>query len=379
MIIQSVLDVKDDNPGPKNAGIPALFDRSILILTPARALKFTATSSERHYIWLSALSFLAHSAQAVPADISPQLPTQHFLTKQEATPSYAAQLRKPLIRDSIRVAKGKTPSNISGSASVVSSQSRRTGGSTQGGDSLLDAETFYARKKASAFGEAASPPNVPLFMGRERNAHHSDREYTGLTSSTHSYSQHHRKRSNTNNGRIPPPLTLSHNVVASSEHKGGSGHTPNASSTAGVSNASSSDLYGSERGALSTRIFPGRPSQSGYSSGRTSEMSNRTGAGNNFFDAVGTVRMEAFVTPLAGRHDGIQDVGERDEPVVEWTRAVGAVREGTAKVGLVARKREGVYGNTGKGGQPSDEGHVGSPSVEEEDLGAGQFNPFRGF
>ena len=64
MTIQSVLDVKDDNPSPK--GMQPLFNRSILILTPQRALKFTAVSAERHYIWLTALSFLAHSTQAVP-------------------------------------------------------------------------------------------------------------------------------------------------------------------------------------------------------------------------------------------------------------------------------------------------------------------------
>ncbi|KFY08583.1 hypothetical protein V492_06101, partial [Pseudogymnoascus sp. VKM F-4246] len=57
LTIQSVLDVKDDNAAPK--GVNNIFNRSILILTPARALKFTATSRERHYIWLTALSFLA--------------------------------------------------------------------------------------------------------------------------------------------------------------------------------------------------------------------------------------------------------------------------------------------------------------------------------
>lgn len=55
--IQSVLDVKDDNPAPK--GMTPVFNRSILILTPQRALKFTASSSERHYVWLTALSFLS--------------------------------------------------------------------------------------------------------------------------------------------------------------------------------------------------------------------------------------------------------------------------------------------------------------------------------
>lgn len=58
--IQSVLDVKDDTPAPKEARATGVFSRSILVLTPARALKFTAVSRDRHYLWLTALSFLAH-------------------------------------------------------------------------------------------------------------------------------------------------------------------------------------------------------------------------------------------------------------------------------------------------------------------------------
>jgi hypothetical protein len=59
--VQSVLDVKDDNPMPKGANPASQFNRSILVLTPERALKFTATTRERHYVWLTALSFLSHS------------------------------------------------------------------------------------------------------------------------------------------------------------------------------------------------------------------------------------------------------------------------------------------------------------------------------
>jgi hypothetical protein len=32
------------------------------VLTPQRALKFTALTIERHYVWLTALSFLSHSS-----------------------------------------------------------------------------------------------------------------------------------------------------------------------------------------------------------------------------------------------------------------------------------------------------------------------------
>ncbi|KAJ5329212.1 hypothetical protein N7452_009602 [Penicillium brevicompactum] len=98
--IQSVLDVKDDNPLPKgNTSTP--FNRSILVLTPQRALKFTALTIERHYVWLTALSFLSHSSMGLHDLASlPQPPTE------EPAPS-ATILRRNPIRDSIRVAKGR--------------------------------------------------------------------------------------------------------------------------------------------------------------------------------------------------------------------------------------------------------------------------------
>ncbi|CAG8229703.1 unnamed protein product [Penicillium salamii] len=98
--IQSVLDVKDDNPLPKGTS-PAPFNRSILVLTPQRALKFTALSIERHYVWLTALSFLSHSAMGLH-DLAalPPIPTE------EPAQSNSTLRRNP-IRDSIRVAKGR--------------------------------------------------------------------------------------------------------------------------------------------------------------------------------------------------------------------------------------------------------------------------------
>ena len=105
--IKSVLDVKDDNPMPKGAIIGPHFNRSILILTPQRALKFTATSQERHYVWLTALSFLSHSPLSVNELTAIPLPPppEHDIS-QPPPPSLAGSLRRRPIRDSIRVAKG---------------------------------------------------------------------------------------------------------------------------------------------------------------------------------------------------------------------------------------------------------------------------------
>ncbi|KAJ5788127.1 hypothetical protein N7457_003117 [Penicillium paradoxum] len=100
--IQSVLDVKDDNLLPKSAGSSSPFNRSILVLTPQRALKFTALTVERHYVWLTALSFLSHSSMGLQElAVLPPVP-------QEESPTLPkAALRRNPIRDSIRVAKGR--------------------------------------------------------------------------------------------------------------------------------------------------------------------------------------------------------------------------------------------------------------------------------
>ncbi|QDS78168.1 hypothetical protein FKW77_005215 [Venturia effusa] len=108
LIIRSVLDVRDDTPLPKNHGITEPFSRSILILTPTRALKFTAMSIDRHYSWLTALSFLAHSPLLAPGLSSlpppPDEPTEAELIAQgNRYPS----IHRSTIRDSVRVAKDK--------------------------------------------------------------------------------------------------------------------------------------------------------------------------------------------------------------------------------------------------------------------------------
>ena len=64
-----MLDVKDDTAPPKGAQ-GQVFDRSVLVLTPDRALKFTAPSSDRHHMWLTALSFLAHQSPNKPTNLS---------------------------------------------------------------------------------------------------------------------------------------------------------------------------------------------------------------------------------------------------------------------------------------------------------------------
>ena len=68
-VVTSVLDVRDDAPliSPSGSSIPApAHNRSIVVLTPTQAIKFTALTRERHISWLTALSFIVHND---PADL----------------------------------------------------------------------------------------------------------------------------------------------------------------------------------------------------------------------------------------------------------------------------------------------------------------------
>ncbi|EEY14202.1 conserved hypothetical protein [Verticillium alfalfae VaMs.102] len=170
LTIQSVLDVKDDNPTPK--GGATLFNRSILILTPQRALKFTAVSADRHYIWLTALSFLAHSQQAVPEIITAPPPPKTVLPDFEMP----QPKRKTGIRDSIRLTKSKAPSfrqppvpSIPGSLpSAPSSQVGDVSSSRQTETfPPLPMSSHHQREQSS---DAAEPPFIPRFHERSSQA-----------------------------------------------------------------------------------------------------------------------------------------------------------------------------------------------------------------
>lgn len=68
-VVTGVLDVKDDTPliSPSSSQLTTpVHNRSIVVLTPTQAIKFTALSRERHISWLTALNFLVHND---PADL----------------------------------------------------------------------------------------------------------------------------------------------------------------------------------------------------------------------------------------------------------------------------------------------------------------------
>ncbi|TDZ54758.1 Anucleate primary sterigmata protein A [Colletotrichum trifolii] len=302
LTIQSVLDVKDDNPTPRGQG--SVFNRSILILTPQRALKFTAVSSERHYMWLTALSFLAHSTQALP-EITPAPPP----VKETTVPEFEMPQtsKRPGIRDSIRLTKSKAPQtrpaappSIPSVPSIPSLPSARSEGAANYRQSeqfapaninISNMNNFNSNSNSNSnshqrerSSDAAEPPFIPRFTERSNQAVHG------------------RKRSNTG-GHVPPPLSF-----RGFSGPGSAGHSyTNSNAGNSVSTAGSSDVYTSQQSQASS----GGPSwpMSSVGSQRTSEASSRPGG--NFFDAIGTVRMEAFISPLAySRFDGDPDEQE---------------------------------------------------------------------
>ncbi|KAK4109378.1 hypothetical protein N656DRAFT_715985 [Canariomyces notabilis] len=279
LMIQSVLDVKDDNPPPRGAG--PLFNRSILILTPQRALKFTATNAERHYIWLTSLSFLAHSNQAIPETLTVPQPKPPLEQYELPKP----KVRRP-IRDSIRLTKAKTGGPIIKSDPVMpeplppdSVPPNIPGPAYR--SPLPDGISLptHARDMSR---DAAEPPHIPRFHERGNPV----------------AAVHGRKRSNTG-GHVPPPLSFR---GFSSPIGNGSYHAPS-NSTAGnsVGTAGSSDIY-SNTGASGITGSSAITWATGPGSIRSSEASSRPsgpGVNPNFFDAIGTVRMEAFISPLS--------------------------------------------------------------------------------
>ena len=104
---------------------------------------------------------------------------------------------------------------------------------------------------------------------------------------------HGRKRSSTGS-HVPPPLSFRGFSGPAGPAVSDSYHTASNSTAANsVGTAGSSDIYGggSSTGATTWVMSPT------LGSTRTSEASSRPG--NNFFEAIGTVRMEAFISPLA--------------------------------------------------------------------------------
>ena len=237
---------------PKSAGPGPHFNRSILVLTPERALKFTATTRERHYVWLNALSFLSHSPLSL-ADLAALPPPPQDEPVKPPPPSLAGSLQRRTIRDSILMMKASR----SGQRSVTS-------------DAVMQSVPNYGADDVEPYdpiSDAALPPSIPRF------------------------SQHSRKRSNT--APRPPPSSFR------SFSQKDSASLPRQSNS-----YSQSVTTGSDRGVYT----PSLGMRSGQASRRGSEASATTGPAisripsasqiNNYFENIGlagTMKMDAFI------------------------------------------------------------------------------------
>lgn len=214
-----------------------MFNRSILILTPQRALKFTATTSERHHLWLTALSFLSQSSHGMSdlADI-PSIPRREHAppSSRESNGSH----RTPIF-DSMRMAKSKGRPLFEGHRAYSSPLGICH---TQ---EVSEGRTTYVEDDSAV--DAAEAPHVPRV------------------------SYHSRKRSSTGPRSGPPSIS----------------HTFMNKATLSSSNIS---LQASlTRDGFSAFPPYGNPGIADYHTGSSRMIRN------NFFDAVGTVRMEAFI------------------------------------------------------------------------------------
>ncbi|RYP79458.1 hypothetical protein DL769_002967 [Monosporascus sp. CRB-8-3] len=342
LTIQSVLDVKDDNPPPK--GATQVFNRSILILTPERALKFTATTAERHYLWLTALSFLAHSQQSMP-DILPTPPAPHNGAPELDVPRI--RTKRGGIRDSIRLTKGKNP--------AMAVQAERTIETSQLDEALTSfkSDTFTPTPihHRDLSMEAAEPPIIPRFHGR-------------VDERANQVVLHGRKRSNTG-GHVHPPLSF-RGFSSPTGPSHSSYHTPSNSTAANsVGTGGVSDVY-----QASSNMTWGQDS---VVSQRTSEASSRPPMNSNFFEAIGTVRMEAFISPLTfPRFDDHPDESE------EWRcrarRRSKEMRRRRSRSG-----RRDSYASRGTRATATTDSNYGGSSRTGAEEDFFRDDPFRGF
>lgn len=305
-------------------------------------------------MWLTALSFLAHSSQAVP-DIMNAPPSQ---PKPQAQPQPVPEYEPPPqpkakrsgIRDSIRLAKGRNGPIKPGTPSIPSIPSAP---SSQMGDRASFRIPEYAMGAISSShardqsGDIAEPPLIPRFTDRANQT-----------------AVHGRKRSNTG-GHVPPPLSFR---GFSGPLSTTSGHNPT-SSTAGTSvgTAGSSDYYYQSQGSGNTGW-----GMSQTASQRTSEASSRPG---NFFDAIGTVRMEAFISPLA-LSQFTEYPDEQDEFRQVVRRRSKELRRRQSRRSSRTRDSQG-HSYASRNRRDSDDRYMGSRIAGEEDYF--RDDPFRGF
>jgi hypothetical protein len=171
---------------------------------------------------------------------------------------------------------------------------------------------------------------------------------------------HGRKRSNTG-GHVPPPLSFrGFSPPPASMHA-----SSNSTAGASIGTAGSSDIYGQSQ--VSSNVTWG---MSTAGSQRTSEASSRpTG---NFFEAIGTVRMEAFISPLT--FPKFEDHPDENE---EWRYRARRQSKERRRRRSRSRHRDSYLSRGTRDTRGADSQHTSSRAGGDEDYF--REDPFRGF
>ena len=98
--IEAIQVVMDDNPMP-----PGLHRKSLIIITPGRSVKLTATTSQRHETWFNALSYLLLRAGPDGANVNPTVEDL-----EQYNPSYAHRASRTVTS---RISLASFRSNVS--------------------------------------------------------------------------------------------------------------------------------------------------------------------------------------------------------------------------------------------------------------------------
>lgn len=394
--IQSVLDVKDDNPMPKGSITGAHFNRSILILTPQRALKFTALTQDRHYVWLTALSFLSHSPLSMGDLAALPPPPSVDGARTSSQHSSTNSLRRRQIRDSIRIAKGSNrpgPRYFTTDGSLPVQVQDLADREQQ---RVIEEQGFY-----DPATDAALPPTVPRF-----SAHTRKRSNTAPRPPPSSY------KSFTTKDSVPvmPPSSNYPQSIATSA-SGTGRYTPSLGVRSfGSRTSSRRNSEASAMGRPSAQIFHNGQDQwvpNVSVNGGISSTGTRTGTlASNTGSASGTMRMDAFIeartpspilpqlpqqspapshqhhgpAPLqrSGFAAGLRRMGRKaKEPITTyWAdegRGSSPMRTGMEQMLLAdGPVANGIYGST-RGMM------LNNHAMEVEVGGSGGMDPFRGF
>lgn len=213
-------------------------------------MKFTATSQDRHYVWLTALSFLSHSPLGL-GDLAalPSIPQQEYLTPQP--PPLGGSLRRNPIRDSIRVAKGRGPHGTGAGHRSFTTDGVIAHHRPEREAAYEPPEAIYNRDT-----EAADPPTVPRYSSHSRPR--SNAASRAPAPSFRNFSSNHSRTF-----APPPPATYSMSTAATSDlytpsHHNGpySASLPNTKSTSSRHGSEASAAHNAAGGGYSDHVTP---------------------------------------------------------------------------------------------------------------------------